>query len=196
MKYKGTFKYGLINKKGANAASLVCSNESIEIKNSNRTIIRFQPKDIISLENNYGTLKITHRLRNFQRTVNFTYINPNEIINYLESIGFTNNINSVISKSDLKLIKERDSFPFKLIPLIVLLTIGFSFSIVNYFNSSFSHGYLINILIFLSIGITTLTLKPIQTIFLKEGKKVEDIHEILFLLILVCMVIGIRLINF
>ena len=181
-------------------AKLKVDENKLELNASVIGNLVFSPKDIISIEPYQQMpiigkgVKINHRISNYKEKVIFwTFKNPQEVINEIRKTGFLDNMSSDISIDDERILakQKQGGFPIKknfAIGAVVLWNILFALDFYKFFSNSnegipIGNGIKTAIGLLLGTALITLFSKSFQNLILKEGRELDDIKKILYMII-------------
>ncbi len=188
-------------------ASLCVTKDVLELNAGLIGTVYFQPKDIVSFENNSRWsnkgLKINHRVSSYKENIVFSSNeNIDELIKQIHSLGFVeNDFNRTIENEDALLEKQNSGvFAIKIpvaIGLVVLwnalfLWSFFGFSEASVHDFSRTLGIKLALAMVIVFSILCLISKDFAKLVLKKGRTVKDIDKALYFLIIIA---GLMLIN-
>jgi hypothetical protein len=184
-------------------ATFKVNKDKLELNASIVGNLVFQPKDIISIEpyTKFAFIgkgiKINHSIINYDSEVIFwTFQDPMTVINQIRQLGFFDNTNRTSDVTELITIQQQQQiggFPIKkniAIGFVVLWNILFLYDFMGsatYDKKAIpiGNGMTIAVVALFLVSILTLKSKDFRTRILKEGKTIEDIKRLLYLIIFI-----------
>ncbi|MFK8104531.1 MAG: hypothetical protein AB8G15_18550 [Saprospiraceae bacterium] len=183
-------------------ATLKVDQDKLELKVSAIGNFIFTRSDIISIEA-YQSLpilgegvKINHRVENYhQKIIFWTLKSPSTVIDEIRKTGFLNDDHLVLPELRSQIIQQQKQTgsPFKT-SVLRFAFIGWNllvgFDLFKFISSSFSglpleNGTRIALVLIFGLSLSTLFSKPLQKLFLKEGRNLSDIKRLLYFLMLI-----------
>ncbi|MFT4666407.1 MAG: hypothetical protein ACI8YQ_005155 [Polaribacter sp.] len=184
-------------------AKLRVSQKKLELKVSLLGNLVFSPKDIISIEPHYQMpiigrgLRINHRVPNYKKKVIFwTFKSPDDVLMEIRKTGFLESVASGYSIEDPAILAKQNQggFPMKkafTIGAVVVWNLLFAIDFIGFSNNSnnnfpIGNGIKTAIGLLLGAAILTLVSKAFRTLILKEGRELDDVKGVLYLIIVIC----------
>ncbi len=182
-------------------ASLKVDQDKLELKVTAIGNFIFTSADILSIEAYQifpilgKGIKINHRVQNYhQKIIFWTLKDPTLVIDEIQKTGFltADHLAPTELRAQIVQQQEQSGFPIKTSVLLfafVSWNILFSYDIVNFIRGARSglllgNGAKIALILVFVCALSTLFVKPLQKIILKEGRNLAEIKQLLYFLLL------------